>query len=133
MVALAARHQPTERYIHDLRLRLASEFPGVLFSFIPADIVTQILNFGLPAPIDVQVVGRNLEGNRRFASALSVRLAQIPGMVDVRVHQAFNQPLLHLDVDRTRAVQTGFTQRDVANNLLISLSPDSARRPRPSG
>src|SRR6185437_7061294 len=100
----------------------AAEFPGVLFSFIPADIVTQILNFGLPAPIDVQVVGRNLEGNRRFAASLAARLAQVPGMVDVRVHQAFNQPLLHLDVDRTRAVQTGFTQRDVANNLLISLS-----------
>jgi multidrug efflux pump subunit AcrB len=91
-------------------------------SFIPADIVTQILNFGLPAPIDVQIVGRNLEANRRFAATLVTKLAQVPGMVDLRVHQAFNQPLLHLDVDRTRAVQTGFTQRDVANSLLISLS-----------
>ena len=106
-----------------------NEFPGVLFSFIPADIVTQILNFGLPAPIDVQVVGRNLEANRQFASKLATRLAQVPGMVDLRVHQAFNQPLLHLDVDRTRAVQTGFTQRDVANNLLISLSGSSQTTP----
>src|SRR5204863_322232 len=104
------------------RGKLAQEFPGVMVSFIPADIVTQILNFGLPAPIDVQIVGRNLEGNRRFAAALLTKLAQVPGMVDLRVHQAFNQPLLHLDVDRTRAMQTGFTQRDVANNLLISLS-----------
>jgi len=122
LVTLSADHRPTEEYVHDLRQKLAQEFPGVLGSFIPADIVTQILNFGLPAPIDVQIVGRNLEGNRQFASSLVTKLAQVPGMVDLRVHQAFNQPLLHLDVDRTRAVQTGFTQRDVANNLLISLS-----------
>ncbi|HEV3059933.1 MAG TPA: efflux RND transporter permease subunit [Vicinamibacterales bacterium] len=129
LVALSDDHQPTDRYVHDLRLRLAREVPGVLFSFIPADIVTQILNFGLPAPIDVQVVGRSLEANRRFASTLAVRLAQIPGMVDLRVHQAFNQPLLHLDVDRTRAAETGFTQRDVANNLLVSLSGSAQTAP----
>jgi multidrug efflux pump subunit AcrB len=129
LVTLSDGHQPTEGYVRDLRLRLVKEFPGVLFSFIPADIVTQILNFGLPAPIDVQVVGRNLEANRRFATALSVKLAQVPGMVDVRVHQAFNQPLLHLDVDRTRAAQTGYTQRDVANNLLISLSGSAQTAP----
>src|SRR4051795_1052421 len=122
LVTLARDHRPTEDYIHDLRQKLARDFPGVLVSFIPADIVTQILNFGLPAPIDVQIVGRNLEANRGFAPTLVTKLAQVPGMVDLRVHQAFNQPLLHLDVDRTRAVQTGFTQRDVANNLLISLS-----------
>jgi multidrug efflux pump subunit AcrB len=122
LVALTPGHRPTEDYVHDVRLRLAREFPGVLFSFIPADIVTQILNFGLPAPIDVQVVGSKQEANRRFAASLSTKLARVPGMVDLRVHQAFNQPLLHLDVDRTRAAETGFTQRDVANNLLISLS-----------
>src|SRR5437763_2022932 len=105
-----------------MRRKLAKDFQGELVSFIPTDIVTQILNFGLPAPIDVQIVGRDVEANRRFAASLVTRLAQVPGMVDLRVHQAFNQPLLHLDVDRTRAVQTGFTQRDVANNLLISLS-----------
>jgi multidrug efflux pump subunit AcrB len=129
LVALTPNHQPTERYIHDLRRRLVAEYPGVQFSFIAADIVTQILNFGLPAPIDVQVVGRDLEGNRRFAAALVTRLAQIPGMVDLRVHQTFNQPLLHLDVDRTRAADTGFTQRDVANNLLISLSGSAQTTP----
>jgi multidrug efflux pump subunit AcrB len=122
LVTLARDHQPTDRYVHDLRRKLASEFPGVLVSFIPADIVTQILNFGLPAPIDVQIVGRNVEANRQFAGSLLTKLAQVPGIVHLRVHQAFNQPLLHLDVDRTRAVQTGYTQRDVANNLLISLS-----------
>jgi multidrug efflux pump subunit AcrB len=129
LVALSADHQPTARYVHDLRLRLAREVPGVLFSFLPADIVTQILNFGLPSPIDVQVVGRNLEENRRFASMLAVKLAQVPGMVDLRVHQAFNQPLLHLDVDRTRAAETGLTQRDVANNLLVSLSGSAQTAP----
>src|SRR5262249_37219858 len=129
LVALRPGHRPTGDYVHDLRLRLAREFPGVLFSFIPSDIVTQILNFGLPAPIDIQIVGRHLEANRRFAGALMTKLAQVPGMVDIRVHQAFNQPLLHLDVDRTRAVETGFTQRDVANNLLISLSGSAQTTP----
>jgi len=129
LVALTPKHRPTDDYIHDLRMRLVAEYPGVQFSFIPADIVTQILNFGLPAPIDVQVIGRDLEANRRFASSLVTKLARIPGMVDLRVHQAFNQPLLHLDVDRTRAVDTGFTQRDVANNLLISLSGSAQTTP----
>jgi multidrug efflux pump subunit AcrB len=129
LVVLSGNHRPTASYMHDLRLTLARTFPGVHFSFIPADIVTQILNFGLPAPIDVQVVGRNLEANRRFASSLTARLAQIPGMVDLRVHQEFNQPALHLDVDRTRAAETGFTQRDVANNLLISLSGSGQTTP----
>jgi len=129
LVALKEDHRPTAKYMHDLRLKLIEQYPGVQFSFIAADIVTQILNFGLPAPIDVQVVGRNLDANRRFAAALTTKLAQIPGMVDLRVHQAFNQPLLHLDVDRTRAVDTGFTQRDVANNLLISLSGSAQTTP----
>jgi multidrug efflux pump subunit AcrB len=129
LVALSPDHHPTDRYVHDLRLKLASEFPGVLFSFIPADIVTQILNFGLPAPIDVQIVGNKLEANRRFASSLVSRLAQVPGIVDLRVHQAFNQPLLHLDVDRTHAAETGFTERDIANNVLISLSGSSQVTP----
>jgi multidrug efflux pump subunit AcrB len=129
LVALKPDHRPTDKYIHDLRLRLVADYPGVQFSFIAADIVTQILNFGLPAPIDVQVIGRNLEANRRFASSLMTKLAVVPGMVDLRVHQAFNQPLLHLDVDRARAVDTGFTQRDVANNLLISLSGSAQTTP----
>ncbi len=129
LVSLADRHQPTDRYVHELRKVLQDRFPGVLFSFIPADIVTQILSFGLPAPIDIQVVGRNLEKNRQFATTLVSRLGEIPGMVDLRVHQAFNQPLLHLDVDRTRAAETGFTERDIANNLLISLSGSGQTTP----
>ena len=129
MVSLAPKHRPTDAYLHDLRIGLNDRFPGVQFSFIPADIVTQILNFGLPAPIDVQVVGRDLEANRRFAAALESRLVRVPGIVDLRVHQPFNQPMLQLDVDRTRAATTGFTQRDVANNLLISLSGSSQTTP----
>jgi multidrug efflux pump subunit AcrB len=129
LVALKENHRPTDLYTHDLRLRLARAFPGVMFTFIPADIVSQILNFGLPAPIDVQVVGRNLEANRQFAAGLLGRLRQVPGIVDLRVHQAFDQPKLHLEADRTLAAQTGFTQREVASNLLISLSGSGQTSP----
>jgi multidrug efflux pump subunit AcrB len=105
-----------------LRLRLTSEFPGVMFYFPPADIVTQILNFGLPAPIDIQVVGRDVEANHEFANNLMRQLSSITGIADLRIQQPFNQPKLHIDVDRTKTMQAGFTQRDVAGNLLVSLS-----------
>src|SRR3954465_5402847 len=129
MVALGEGHRPTAEYIHDLRRALPKRFPGVTFSFVPADIVTQILNFGLPAPIDIQVVGRNIQANRAFAGRLVSKLGQVPGIADLRVQQEFNQPRLHLDVDRTRAAQLGLTQRDVATNLLISLSGSSQTTP----
>ncbi len=129
MVSLSKDHRPTAEYIHDLRMSLPKRFPGVTFSFVPADIVTQILNFGLPAPIDIQVVGRNIAANRVFAGRLVSKLAQVPGIADLRVQQEFNQPRLHLDVDRTRAAQIGLTQRDVATNLLISLSGSSQTTP----
>jgi len=122
LVSLAPHHHPTEEYIHDLRMKLPQQFPGVTFSFLPADIVSQILNFGLPAPIDVQVVGYNLQGNREFADRLLTRMRQVPGTVDLHIQQPFDQPYLNVDVDRTKANQVGFTQRDVASNLLISLS-----------
>jgi multidrug efflux pump subunit AcrB len=122
LVSLNPGHRPTEQYIHDLRLRLPQEFPGVTFSFLPADIVSQILNFGLPAPIDVQIAGYDVSGNRDFAGRLLTKMRQIPGIVDLRIQQPFDQPYLNIDVDRTKAQQVGYTQRDVANNLLISLS-----------
>ena len=122
MVSLSEGHRPTAQYVHDLRLRLPQEFPGATFSFLPTDIVSQILNFGLPAPIDVQVVGYDLQANRAFADKLLERIQQVPGTVDLHVQQPFDQPYLHVNVDRTRAQQIGFTQRDVANNLLVSLS-----------
>jgi CzcA family heavy metal efflux pump len=122
LVSLTKDHRPTAQYVHDLRSGLARDFPGVAFYFIPADIVSQILDFGLPAPIDIQVVGRNLAANRTFADQLLNKLKFISGTADLRVQQRFDLPKLHIDVDRTKASQIGFTQRDVAQNLLISLS-----------
>ena len=122
LVSLFEHHAPTAKYVHDLRLRLTREYPGVTFSFLPADIVSQILNFGLPSPIDIQVAGYDLDGNREFAGKLVDRMKYIPGITDLHIHQPFNQPKLHINVDRTKAEQVGYTQRDVASNLLISLS-----------
>ncbi|HYL12327.1 MAG TPA: efflux RND transporter permease subunit [Terriglobales bacterium] len=122
LVTLSEHHHPTADYAHDLRLKLARQFPGVTFAFLPADIVSQILNFGLPSPIDIQVVGRDLASDRQFANKLLQEIKYVPGTVDLRIQQPFDQPYLHINVDRTKAEQVGFTQRDVASNLLISLS-----------
>jgi CzcA family heavy metal efflux pump len=121
-VSLAEKHQPTEEYVHTLRAKLAQQFPGVTFYFLPADIVSQILNFGLPAPIDIQIVGQNIEGNRRYADKLLNQIKYIPGTTDLRIQQAFNAPKLQVDIDRTKSQQAGYTARDVANNLLVALS-----------
>jgi multidrug efflux pump subunit AcrB len=129
MVQLTEGHGPTPGYVHDLRVELNRRFPGVQFTFIPADIVSQILSFGLPAPIDVQVVGRNFEANRRFAGGLMQKMLKVPGIVDLRVHQVSNEPALEVDVDRTRAAQIGLNERDVSNNLLVSLSGSSQTSP----
>ena len=122
LVALTKDHRPTAEYEHDIRLKLNQEFPGVTFYFLPADIVSQILNFGLPAPIDVQIVGQNLDANRAFADQLLNKIKFVPGIVDLRIQQTFDQPKLHIEVDRTKAQQIGFSARDVATNVLISLS-----------
>jgi multidrug efflux pump subunit AcrB len=121
LIALADGHAPTDDYVRELRRRLPEEFPGTTFSFLPADIVSQILNFGVPAPIDVQVVGSSPE-NRELANRLLQELRAIPGLVDLRIQQQFNQPELRVVTDRSRAEQLGFTQRDIASNLLITLS-----------
>jgi multidrug efflux pump subunit AcrB len=122
MVTLAEDHRPTEDYVRELRARLPREFPGVSFYFIPADIVSQILNFGLPAPLDIQVSGPNFEGNHQFATNLLEQLRSVPGATDLRVHQMFDQPKLHITVDRTKAGESGYTQYDIASNMLVSLS-----------
>jgi multidrug efflux pump subunit AcrB len=122
LVSLSPKHGPTDKYVHDLRLRLADQFPGMTFSFLPADIVSQILNFGLPAPIDIQVAGNDLEGDRRYADNVLQMLRGVPGTADLRIQQPFDQPELYIDVDRTKANEIGFTQHDVAQNLLVSLS-----------
>ncbi len=129
MISLSAKHGPTGQYIHDLRLKLAREFPGVMFYFPPADIVSQILNFGLPAPIDIQIMGHDVEANHAFANDLLTQLNTINGIGDLRIQQPFNQPKLHINVDRTKTLQAGFTQRDVAGSLLISLSGSSQTAP----
>jgi multidrug efflux pump subunit AcrB len=121
-VSLNPGHGPTEHYMKELRQHLPEKFPGLTFYFLPADIVSQILNFGLPAPIDVQVVGRNIEANRAFTLGLFQKLKQVDGIADLRVQQPADQPRLDINVDRTRAQQAGFSQKDVASNLLIALS-----------
>ena len=122
LVTLSANHRPTDDYVRHLRQELPKQFPGVTFYFLPADMVGQILNFGLPAPIDVQIVGRDLEGNRRFADALLARMRYVPGAADLRIQQPFDEPYLHLRVERTKAEELGFTAHDIAQNLLVSLS-----------
>ncbi|MGH9684097.1 MAG: efflux RND transporter permease subunit [Candidatus Acidiferrales bacterium] len=121
-VELAKKHRPSSEYVRELRATLPRDFPGVEFYALPVDIVTQILNFGLPAPIDIQVIGRNLEANHVLAEKLMQKLKFVPGAVDLRIQQPFNYPKIHIDVDRTKTNQVGLTQRDVATNLLISLS-----------
>ena len=116
------RGKPTSEYINDLRKRLPGEFPGVQFFFQPADIVTQILNFGTPAPIDVHITGMNQQGNYTAAVKLANEIRHIPGAVDVHVQQAFDGPTLYMDIDRTRAQYVGLQTRDIAQNVLVSLS-----------
>jgi CzcA family heavy metal efflux pump len=122
LVSLNEKHHPTEDYVHKLRETLPREFPGVEFFFQPADIVSQILNFGLPSPIDVQLIGADYKQNYALGQQIANELKHVPGAVDVHVQQLLNNPALFLDVDRVRAQQVGLTQRDVASNLLVSLS-----------
>jgi multidrug efflux pump subunit AcrB len=122
LISLKETHHPTADYVRELRRQLPKRFPGVSFAFLPADMVGQILNFGLPAPIDLQVVGLKQEENRHYAALLLERIRHIPGIVDAHIHQAYNYPQLNITVNRTMAKEFGLTQFDVASNLLISLS-----------
>ena len=106
-VSLAEDHRPTLDYVRQLRVGLPERFPGVTFYFLPSDMVTQILNFGLPAPIDIQVLGPNVEKNRALADTLLQEIKFIPGIVDTRIQQPFNQPVLNIDIDRTKAQLVG--------------------------
>ena len=122
MVTLSPKHHPTNNYVQELRANLAKDFPGVTFAFLPSDMVTQILNFGLPAPIDIQVIGRDLDGNRAWASQLLQKIRYVPGAVDLRVQQPFDEPYLHMRIERTKAQELGLSAHDIAQNLLVSLS-----------
>jgi multidrug efflux pump subunit AcrB len=116
------KHGPVRDYEIRLRKRLNQRFPDMAFFFEPANITNQILNFGLPAPIDLQVAGRDIPANYKIAQRLRDRIALIPGAADVHIHQVFNQPQLNVNVDRVKAAQLGLTQRDVTGSMLISLS-----------
>ena len=115
-------HRPTADYVKTLRAKLAATYPSTTFAFLPSDMISQILNFGLPAPIDIQIVGFNVDANRVFADQLLPKLQRIPGAVDLRIQQSADYPQFNVDVDRTKAQLLGLTEQSVASNLLVSLS-----------
>jgi CzcA family heavy metal efflux pump len=128
-IKLREGHKPTAEYVQDLREQLPRLFPGMIFSFLPADIVSQILNFGAPAPIDLQIRGANLEANFTYANKLLSRIRKIPGIADARIQQSPNNPTFNIDVDRTRAQYVGLTERDVTNSLVVNLAGSSQVAP----
>jgi multidrug efflux pump subunit AcrB len=121
LVSLNKKHGPTQKYVEELRKKLIARFPDMTFFYQPADMVTQVLNFGLPAPIDIQIVGADPK-NRDVARDIRTRVAEIPGAIDVHLAQVLDYPELFVNIDRTRAQEIGLTQRDVASDLLVSLS-----------
>jgi multidrug efflux pump subunit AcrB len=122
MVSLKEKHRPTADYIHELRRRLPREFPGTTFYFLPADMITQVLNFGLPAPIDVEIDGNDTQGDGDVADRMLAQIRHVPGIVDARIQQPFDYPDFDVTVDRTKAAQGGYTERDIASSMLNSLS-----------
>ena len=121
-IKLKEGHRPTAEYVQALREQLPRAFPGMTFAFLPADIVSQILNFGAPAPIDLQVRGADVNANFAYANKLLSRLRRIPGIADARIQQSPNNPTFNIDVDRTRAQYVGLTERDVTNSLVVNLA-----------
>jgi multidrug efflux pump subunit AcrB len=121
LVTFKVNQHQTPKYVHDLRISLAKQFPGVTFSFLSSDMVSQILNFGLPAPIDIQILGNDLAGNQAYANSLLNQVRYVSGIADVRIQQPFDQPYMHLSVDRTKAQEVGFNTQVIAQNVLISL------------
>ena len=122
LITLNEGHAPTDRYITQLRSTLPTLFPGTTFSFLPADIISQILNFGAPAPIDIQVMGPNPEENMAYAAKLLRQVSLVPGLADARSQQTHNYPQILVDVNRTRALQMGVTERDITNSLVVSMA-----------
>jgi len=129
LITLNEDHHSTRDYIRKLRIRLNREFPGVTFYFLPADIISQTLNFGLPAPFDVQIYGKEMAANREVANKIATKIRQVSGAVDVRVQQPADQPKLRYFVDRTKAAEIGLTELQVANNVLLSLSGSGVLQP----
>jgi CzcA family heavy metal efflux pump len=128
-IKLKEDHRPTAEHVQALREQLPRMFPGLSFAFLPADIVSQILNFGAPAPIDLQIRGADLNANFAYASKLLARIRRIPGIADARIQQSPNNPTFNIDVDRTRAQYVGMTERDVTNTLVVNLAGSSQVAP----
>ncbi|MFL9874705.1 efflux RND transporter permease subunit [Paraburkholderia megapolitana] len=128
-IALKEDHRPTADYVREMRAKLPREFPGVTFSFPPADIISQILNFGSPAPVDLQIRGNNLAGNFTYANRVLREIRRVPGVVDARIQQSQGSPTFNVDVDRTRAQLLGIAERDVTNSLVVNLAGSSQVAP----
>src|SRR5581483_2560889 len=129
MVSLKEKHSPTADFMRIVRQKLPQEFPGTTFYFLPSDIVTQILNFGLPAPLDVQIDGTDDAGNRNVANHILKQIRQVPGVVDARLQQPDDYPVINLNVDRTKAENGGYTEKDVGSSVLNILSGSSQLSP----
>jgi multidrug efflux pump subunit AcrB len=129
LISLKPDHAPTANYVKTMREQLPRQFPGVSFAFLPADIISQILNFGVPAPIDLQVVGNNVQADRNYADALLARIKQIPGIADARIQQAFQQPTLNVNIDRSLAGLVGLSEKDAATAMLTTLAGSSQTSP----
>ena len=129
LVSLRPGHRPTDDYVRRLRLSCNGEFPGVMFYFLPADIISRTINFGLPAPFNFQIMGRDQDANRVLAGKLAEKLRRVPGVVDVRVQQPADLPRLQAAVDRTKASEQGLTEQNVANSMLLGLSGSAQVQP----
>ena len=129
LVSLRKGHRPTDEYVRRLRSRVNRAFPGVTFYFLPADIVSQTLNFGLPAPFNVQIAGRDQEKNREIAGRLAEKIRHVPGAVDIRVQQPADLPKLRFTVDREKASEVGLAEKDIANSVLLALSGSGQVQP----
>ena len=128
-IGLSHEHRPTEEYVRILREEMPARFPGATFSFLPADIISQILNFGSPGPIEVQVRGPNLDANFAYAQKVLRELRHVPGLVDARIQQSLGAPAFEVNVDRTRAQYVGITERDVTNSMVVNLAGSSQVQP----
>jgi multidrug efflux pump subunit AcrB len=122
LISLKPNHAPTADYVKTMREQLPRQFPGTSFAFLPADMVSQILNFGVPAPIDLQVVGNDVQADRKYTNALMARIKQIPGIADARIQQAFEQPTLNVNFDRSLAGLVGLSEKDAATAMLTTLA-----------
>jgi multidrug efflux pump subunit AcrB len=129
LISLKPNHAPTADYVRTMRERLPRMFPSASFAFLPADMVSQILNFGAPAPIDLQIVGSDVQANRKYANVLLARIRRIPGVADARIQQAFQQPTLNVNIDRSLAGLVGLSEKDAATAMQTTLSGSSQTAP----